>query len=401
LNEPVEPGNFFRLEASPALMDYERVSIRLDDTTGVLLATLYDDSLPSLARLNRLPAGPYRGGTVRILIEGYKGGKLAYREVRIYDGSSQRVLALDVIRDPGPAGGDTLLVPVTPVGKAPVLRVFPADTAVSIRDSVPLPVEVSDMDGDLAGYSWACNDNAKTADSAGLATAGGWAKIKFGVRFPDAGARTCAFKAWDREGRTVQGKVNIQVETDLPWADAGKDTTVIVESQVLLHAKGEDGYGPIVAREWRIGSGEFKPVTQMESSFQAPAVPGDIVCILKVTDSDGLTGLDTLVVHVVYSPDNTLSDLRTNVGALEPAFKRDVRNYVVTLAAADSFLTIFPKPNEPHATAKVAGMDPAGLKAGSGTVPVAVGDNFFTILVTAQDGSTVQYSIMARRIGSL
>ncbi len=398
INDQADPGDFFSLEASPALTDYARVSIRLDDTTGHVLATLYDDSLPSLSRLNRLPAGPYQGGVVRIVIEGWKGGKLVYREIRLYDGASQHVIALDVVQDPGQNPIDTVFIPNKPAGQAPMVVSIPGDTTVSIRDSVPLAAEVTDMDGDLAGYTWDCNGDGRPEDSAAIY--GGRSKIRFGVRFSEAGTRACVLKVWDLGGRSVQAKVNIKTVQDPPWADAGKDTTVVVQTQVRLHAKGEDGYGPIVSREWRIGTGEFHAVTQMESSFQAPEGPGDLVCVLKVTDSDSLAGYDTMVVHVVYSPDDSLSDLRTNVGTLAPAFRKDVRNYVVTLAYADSVLMIFPRVSESHASAKVEAMDLGAFKADSGTVPVAVGDNFFTVEVTAQDGSKLQYAITARREGS-
>ena len=399
MNEPDPNEAYFRLEASPALIGYRKVTIQLGDSLGHFQATLYDDTLPSLDRLNRLPAGPYRGGTALITILAYRGDRLAYRETRLYDGESQEVLSVAVFKDDAavvPVPRDTQPLPGKPAGHAPTLASLRGDTLVTIGDSVPLPAEAADADGDLAGYAWDCNGDGRPEDSAALY--GPSARIRFGRSFPDPGDHACVLRVWDAEGRSVQGRVGIRVILDPPVADAGKDTTVAVETPILLHAMGVDGYGPVVTREWKIGSAEFKHVTRQETSISAPATAGNLVCILRITDSDGQTGLDTLIVKVVYHSDNTLAELRTNVGSLEPPFRKDVRNYTLSLGAADSLLLILPKASEPHAVATVAGK---GLAPSPfGTFPLAEGENAFTIQVTAQDGSTLQYFVTARREGT-
>ncbi len=392
-----EPENFLRVEAGPDLMTYARVTIRLDDTLGNNQATLYDDSVPSLARLLRLPAGPYRGGAARITIEAYKGKLLVYREIRVYDGATQKVISVTITRDSDiviPVVPDTGTVkPVKPVNHAPTFGSFPTDTLVSIKDSVPLTAEAVDVDGDLAGYAWDCNGDGKPEDSAALD--GYRAKIRFGRAYADTGVRTCVLKIWDKTGLTATGKVKIHVVLDPPTAYAGDDTTVVVGTLIHMHANGEDGLGPIVSREWRIGSGEYKPMPWAETNMTAPDVPGDVVCILRITDSDALTALDTMVVHVVYSPDNSLSELKTSIGSLEPAFRKDVKAYILTVGAGDGLLTLWPKVNEPHAVFQILG---SNLQPGeAGPLALKTGENFFTVQVTAQDGSTLQYSVTARR----
>ena len=394
MNDPETNPNYFRMEASQDLTGYSRVAIRLDDTTGRTLATLYNDTLPTLKRLDKLNAGPYQGGTVRISIEAFRAKRLAYREVRLYDGINQKVLSIDIFRDDGTLIPDPNL-PVKPGHQAPFFSIFPRDTTVSIRDSVPLPAEAVDADGDLAGYSWDCGD-ARTRDSAAIFTSR--AKVGFGVRFADPGDRSCVLKVWDLEGRTSQAKVTVKVLLDPPWANAGMDTTVVVETPILLHAKGEDGYGPIVAREWSIAGGDFKAVTQLESVSTAPKDVGEVVCILKVTDSDGLSAYDTLRVRIVLSPDKALAELKTNVGKLEPPFRSDVLNYTVALGYADSVLTIFHRTRDSHAVAKLQTATSGESK--TNPLPLAVGDNSFSVQVTAQDGSSLQYSIIAKRAGT-
>lgn len=292
---------YFQLEASPALVSYHRVTIQLRDSLGNLEATLYDDSLPDIARLNRLPAGPYQGGVAYITIMAYRGDVLAYKETRLYDGVNQEVITVDVSLI------DTA-VPIVPVipktdspaspkpsRHAPILVSMPWDTLVSIKDAVPLPVEATDADGDLAGYAWDCGDG-KPSDSASLS--GGSAKFKVIKAYADSGTRVCTIRVWDKEGYSAQGKVKIHVVLDPPMARAGKDTTVAAGAMINLHAYGEDGMGPIVFMEWKIGDAEYRRISQAETSIKAPSQAGDVTCVLRVTDSDSLTATDTLIVHV-------------------------------------------------------------------------------------------------------
>ena len=304
-----EPETYLRLEAGPALLGYSRVAINLDDTTGRRLETLYDDSLPDLRRLERLPARRYSGETARILIEGYQGPRLAYRETRLYEGRTQKLLDLRVERFddssatpvPGDSGTDGK---VTAPTHPPLLAAFPSDTAVSIGDSVALPAEAYDADADLAAYAWQCGADGPE-DSAVIL--GSQARIRFGVRYADSGQRVCTLRIWDLRHHLAEAKVKVHVELDPPWADAGPDTTVPAGGTIRLHARGEDGFGPIVSRSWSIGGAPFASIPQIETTLPAPKTSGDLVCILKVVDSDNLTALDTLIVHVAGVAGDSLS----------------------------------------------------------------------------------------------
>jgi cadherin-like protein len=408
INNEERPDAYLKLEAGADIMTYQRVAIRMSDTLGRNPVTLFNDSVSSMGRLDRLNAGSYRGGKVRISIEGYRASVLVYREIRQYDGASQKVLSVEVARGdslavipvvpvapvtPGiPTGTDTGIT-IKPVRHAPGFAAFPPDTLVTIKDSVPLPSEATDADGDLAGYAWDCNGDGRPEDSAALA--GYRAAIRFSRTYPDSGTRLCVLKIWDKEGQSAERRVRIQVVLDPPVAKAGHDTVVVAGTAINLHANGEDGYGPVVSREWKLGSSEYKPMTQGEWSTQAPMTPGELVCILRLTDMDGLTGYDTMVVTVIYSPDNTLSDLKSNLGTVSPAFRKDIRDYAVALAPADSVLALYPTASDSRARMEVAGMDLSTPDPRA--LPIKAGDNIFTIRVTAQDGSTLQYTVTVRR----
>ncbi len=297
LTDNTAGGTYFHLEGSPQLTTYERVTIIFGDTLGHVQDTLYDDSLPSLARLNRLPVTGYQGGTVLIGIHGYRKGVLVYSESRLYDGRTQKVMALNINKPDTITLVNEPLPNVVPVFQKPVLSVFPHDTTVSIKDSVLLASEATDADGDLFAYAWTCSGGTGPVDSANMQ--GAHQKIYYGKRFAQPGNYTCTLRIYDKGGRKCDSSVSIRVELDAPKANAGTDTTVVAGTRINLHGMGTDGYGPIYAVAWKIGDLGFTPVTKWDLSIIAPNIPGDLQCVLKVMDTDSLITLDTVVVTVV------------------------------------------------------------------------------------------------------
>jgi hypothetical protein len=178
---------------------------------------------------------------------------------------------------------------------------------LSFNDSVPLYFESSDEDGDLAGFDWDCNGDG-VPDTVGKLE-GYLAKVKFGTRIGPVGDYSCTLRVRDDGGRMTQATLRIHAIYDPPTAMAGNDTVVEVSSDILLHAKGRDGTGPIIYRAWKIGSEDFSPVTRQETSIVAPSKAGDLLCILKIMDTDSLVALDTLLVKVVPRAADTAARL--------------------------------------------------------------------------------------------
>lgn len=116
-------------------------------------------------------------------------------------------------------------------------------------------------------------------------------------------------------GQTAEDTVTFTIlrVNQTPTADAGADQTVLGTEAVTLSGAGEDPDGVIASYLWEQIDGE--PVTlanadSAEASFTAPSTLQDLQLTfrLTVTDNDGVTAEDTLLV-VVTPEDAPLVDL--------------------------------------------------------------------------------------------
>jgi len=86
------------------------------------------------------------------------------------------------------------------------------------------------------------------------------------------------------------------------------------------------------------------------------------------------------------NPDSTLASLAVNPGTLVPEFSADTLSYTVAVENDVDSILITATTNNSGASAD-----------GAGTRPLIVGENLFTITVTAEDGSTREYVIVVTR----
>ena len=94
----------------------------------------------------------------------------------------------------------------------------------------------------------------------------------------------------------------------------------------------------------------------------------------------------------------TLSNLALSSGSLSPAFASSTTNYTAVVANAVNALTVTPALTESAASVKVNGVAVASGSA-SGSIPLSVGSNTLTVLVTAQDGTTTKtYTVTVTRL---
>lgn len=118
-----------------------------------------------------------------------------------------------------------------------------------------------------------------------------------------------------------------------------------------------------------------------------------------VKAQDGNTKTYTVSLSRLPSANADLAGVTLSAGTLSPAFAAGTTNYTTTISNADAGITITPNTSDATATVKVNGTTVASGTA-SNTVPLIVGTNTITIVVTAQNGTQQTYTIVATREAS-
>jgi gliding motility-associated-like protein len=124
---------------------------------------------------------------------------------------------------------------------------------------------------------------------------------------------------------------------------------------------------------------------------------GTNTIITEVTAGDGTTVKTyTLTVTRAASDIADLSALTITAGALSPVFVAATTDYTTTVPYTSTSIAITPAIAQANATVKVNGTTVSGTS--SVTVPLNVGGNTITTIVTAQDGTTAKtYTIIVTR----
>ncbi|UTN03278.1 cadherin-like beta sandwich domain-containing protein [Flavobacterium bizetiae] len=103
------------------------------------------------------------------------------------------------------------------------------------------------------------------------------------------------------------------------------------------------------------------------------------------------------ILTVMPLTDATLSNLTISEGTLTPVFASGTTSYTAEVSNAIASVTITPVTNDADATITVNGVPVISGNA-SGAIPLALGSNTITVLVTAQDGTTTEtYTITVNR----
>ena len=123
-------------------------------------------------------------------------------------------------------------------------------------------------------------------------------------------------------------------------------------------------------------------------SQEIPLAVGPNMVNVVVTAPDGV-GTKTYTMTVTRLPSSiaTLSDLVMSSGTLNPAFASGTASYTAAVTNATTSITVRPKVTDATASITVNGATVA-LGVDSFALPLAVGSNTITTVVTAQDGTT-------------
>lgn len=117
-----------------------------------------------------------------------------------------------------------------------------------------------------------------------------------------------------------------------------------------------------------------------------------------VTAQDGSTKTYTVTVTRAGSSNNLLSNLWISDGTLSPAFAAGTTSY--TASVANTITSVNVSPTIADATASVSVNGFVMMSGLNRNVPLNVGANTITVLVTAQDGTTKPYTIIITRENS-
>ncbi len=286
LNAPPEKA-FFDVTVNDSLTHYERLLVVLKDPNDRWNDTLFDGKLDSTKQLFHLPAPHYQGEIARLEIQGFSGIQPLFQEARLFDPATSQTQIVSFIR---------VVIPVDTIPRGYSLRM--QDTVFSIGDLIPISIRSLDPSSPLPNWiHWDLNADGKADDSQAVdQTTRAWF---FKIRFQVPGKFGVKTRLSYPNGNTQNMVSQVVVLLDPPEADAGHDTTVFIGGQIHLNAGGFDHYDPIIKREWSLEGGAFWSVPWIATTYPAPNLPGNYVFVLRVTDSDGISALDTLRVKVL------------------------------------------------------------------------------------------------------
>ncbi|MBD1365073.1 cadherin-like beta sandwich domain-containing protein [Mucilaginibacter sp. ZT4R22] len=128
------------------------------------------------------------------------------------------------------------------------------------------------------------------------------------------------------------------------------------------------------------------------------AVGSNVITTL-VTAEDGTTKTYIVTVDRAKSPNANLANLSLSAGTLNPVFAAGTVGYTASVSNATAGIAVTATVSEPNATLQING---AAVASGSpsASIPLLVGPNVITTLVTAQDGTTKTYTITVTRAPS-
>ena len=135
------------------------------------------------------------------------------------------------------------------------------------------------------------------------------------------------------------------------------------------------------------------------AAFLLPLNVGGNEISILVRTQDGTTKTYTVNVTRATSTNADLSGLTLSSGTLSPSFDSATTSYTANVGNNVSSLTVTPTTADSHATMIVNDM-PVASGAASAALPLIVGSNTISVLVTAENNTTKTYTITVTRAAS-
>ena len=240
------------------------------------------------------------------------------------------------------------------------------DKTTEVNMAVTITGSGSDSDGTIVSYEWRF----------GSTVIGTTAEINYTPT--TSGDHTLTLTVTDDDGATDSDSMIVTVTeavvlNQAPTANAGPDKSVEAGQDVVINGSGSDSDGTIVAYEWKNGS---TVIGTYATLLYRSLVIGNHTLTLTVTDNEGATGVDTVVVTVIKVVTNQApaanagADKTTEVG--EPV--------VITGSGSDSDGSIV-------AYEWKEGTAVLGTTATITYTPTTAGTHTLTLTVTDDDGA--------------
>lgn len=220
-------------------------------------------------------------------------------------------LRLEVTDNDGLSASDDVVIQVVePVieNKNPVANAG-VDMTVTAGEPVSITGNGSDSDGEIVSWNWTriagLSVTLQNADSR---------TVEFTAPEQDGYVRL-RLRVTDDDGATGYDDVVVSFElpepvNQAPTASAGPDRTVETGDEVVLQGNAEDSDGEITGWSWTQVSGTavtLSGASTREVSFRAPGSAATIRLRLEVTDNEGASDTDDIIITVAEpsEPDNT------------------------------------------------------------------------------------------------
>jgi len=221
---------------------------------------------------------------------------------------SIRSAIVTVLNDSGLVFSDTVNYQVRDRAKAGIIFLTPArDTTISLHDILNLTVSAQASEGNsIVSYEWDLDHNITNATGDGFEVNIGTNTAQV-FNAPAFGVYKLKVRITDNASPiplTASDTVLVTVLSQPPSVTvANERDTVKINGDIQLNASATDiAPGTIVKTEWKCGSDDFAEQTPGLYTAVAQANPGTEQCIVRVTDDDGETALDTTTVLVKQDP---------------------------------------------------------------------------------------------------
>jgi hypothetical protein len=210
--------------------------------------------------------------------------------------------------DDGEQGFDTLTFKT--LLDLPTVRLATKKDTVKINSVQKIKAIANDKLGYIAEYAYACSDNKSELANPDWSLMNG---PETELRMPSTATKAyyCVVQVKDDDGNTARDTAEYTILLGLPTVTAYANyTKVTIKDVIELNAHAQDSLGSLVKYEWGCGGAEaaniafsYSSATTPRTTMTMPATAQNgYRCIARVTDDDGNTAKDTVIIDIVQAP---------------------------------------------------------------------------------------------------